>query len=74
MTRSPRRPTTRPRPDPSAASSSARKPIPARTGCDLTLHVQDNEIAKATSPHDNPVTHGSLCIKGRSGHPHVRQH
>lgn len=41
-------------------------------GCSLTLHVQDNEIVKVTSPHDNPVTHGNLCIKGRFGHQHVQ--
>lgn len=40
-------------------------------GCNLTLHVQDNEIVKVTSPHDNPVTHGNLCIKGRFGYQHV---
>jgi predicted molibdopterin-dependent oxidoreductase YjgC len=36
-------------------------------GCTLTLHVQDNAIVKVTSPHDQPVTHGNLCIKGRFG-------
>jgi predicted molibdopterin-dependent oxidoreductase YjgC len=36
-------------------------------GCQLTLHVQDNEIMKATSPFDHSVTHGNLCIKGRFG-------
>ena len=36
-------------------------------GCTLTLHVQDNEIVKATSPLDNGVTMGNLCIKGRFG-------
>jgi predicted molibdopterin-dependent oxidoreductase YjgC len=36
-------------------------------GCTLTLHVQDNEIVKATSPLDNPITEGNLCIKGRFG-------
>jgi len=41
-------------------------------GCNLTLHVQDNEIVKVTSPHDNPVTHGNLCIKGRFGFQHVQ--
>lgn len=40
-------------------------------GCNVTLHVQDNEIVKVTSPHDNPVTHGNLCIKGRFGFSHV---
>lgn len=36
-------------------------------GCTLTLHVQDNEIVKATSPFDNAITVGNLCIKGRFG-------
>lgn len=40
-------------------------------GCNLTLHVQDNEIVKVSSPLDNPVTHGNLCIKGRFGYQHV---
>ncbi|WP_106250412.1 2Fe-2S iron-sulfur cluster-binding protein [Allonocardiopsis opalescens] len=41
-------------------------------GCNVTLHVQDNEIVKVTSPHENPVTHGNLCIKGRFGFQHVQ--
>ncbi|MFD9698800.1 2Fe-2S iron-sulfur cluster-binding protein [Lentzea sp. NPDC059081] len=41
-------------------------------GCNLTLHVQDNEIVKVTSPHDSTVTHGNLCIKGRFGWQHVQ--
>ena len=36
-------------------------------GCTLRLHVQDGEIVKATSPLDNAVTLGNLCIKGRFG-------
>ncbi len=36
-------------------------------GCTLTLHVQGNEIVKATSPLNNEVTLGNLCIKGRFG-------
>ena len=36
-------------------------------GCTLTLHVQDGEIVKATSPFDNAITAGNLCIKGRFG-------
>jgi len=36
-------------------------------GCTLTLHVQDDEIVKATSPLDNTITAGNLCIKGRFG-------
>jgi predicted molibdopterin-dependent oxidoreductase YjgC len=36
-------------------------------GCTLTLHVQDGEIVKASSPLDNTITQGNLCIKGRFG-------
>jgi predicted molibdopterin-dependent oxidoreductase YjgC len=40
-------------------------------GCTLTLHVQDQEIMKATSPLENPITLGNLCIKGRFGWRYV---
>lgn len=43
-----------------------------RMGCNVKLHVQDNELVEVTSPHDNPVTHGNLCIKGRFGFQHVQ--
>jgi predicted molibdopterin-dependent oxidoreductase YjgC len=36
-------------------------------GCTLTLHEQAGEIVKATSPLDNSITLGNLCIKGRFG-------
>jgi len=36
-------------------------------GCTLTVHVQDEKIVKVTSPIENEVTHGHLCIKGRFG-------
>ena len=36
-------------------------------GCTLRLHVQDNSIVRVTSPLDNEVTGGHLCIKGRFG-------
>ena len=36
-------------------------------GCTLTLHTQDNRIVKATSPLEQEVTSGNLCIKGRFG-------
>ena len=42
-------------------------------GCNLTLHVQDNQIVKVTSPSDHSVTHGNLCIKGRFGFDHVQK-
>ena len=38
-------------------------------GCTLRLHVdsESGEIVKATSPFENSVTRGNLCIKGRFG-------
>jgi predicted molibdopterin-dependent oxidoreductase YjgC len=36
-------------------------------GCTLTLHVDGGEIVKATSPLENAITQGNLCIKGRFG-------
>ncbi len=41
-------------------------------GCNLELHVQDNEIVKVTSPLDHPITHGNLCVKGRFGFQYVQ--
>ena len=40
-------------------------------GCSLELHTQDNQIVKVTSPSDNSVTSGHLCIKGRFGWQYV---
>jgi predicted molibdopterin-dependent oxidoreductase YjgC len=36
-------------------------------GCTLRLHVDDGVIVKATSPLENSITQGNLCIKGRFG-------
>ncbi len=36
-------------------------------GCTLTVHVQDEKIVKVTSPQDQAITSGHLCIKGRFG-------
>jgi predicted molibdopterin-dependent oxidoreductase YjgC len=41
-------------------------------GCTLTLHVQDNRIVKVTSPIENGVTSGHLCVKGRFGAAYVQ--
>jgi predicted molibdopterin-dependent oxidoreductase YjgC len=41
-------------------------------GCTLSLHVQDNDIVKVTSPMDSSVTEGHLCIKGRFGFEFVQ--
>jgi len=42
-------------------------------GCTLTLHVQDNDIVKVTSPLDQAVTDGHLCVKGRFGWQFVQE-
>ena len=41
-------------------------------GCNLDLHVQEQEIVKVTSPEDHSVTSGHLCIKGRFGFQFVQ--
>jgi predicted molibdopterin-dependent oxidoreductase YjgC len=41
-------------------------------GCNLTLHVQDDQIVNVTSPDDHDVTRGNLCIKGRFGYRYVQ--
>ncbi len=41
-------------------------------GCTLTLHVQDNTIVKVTSPIENSVASGHLCVKGRFGYQYVQ--
>ena len=41
-------------------------------GCTLTLHVQDDEIVKVTSPYEHDITRGNLCIKGRFGWRYVQ--
>jgi len=41
-------------------------------GCNLALHLQDNEIVEVTSPHDDPVAHDNLRSKGRFGCHHVQ--
>jgi predicted molibdopterin-dependent oxidoreductase YjgC len=41
-------------------------------GCNLTLHVQDGDIVKVSSPDDHDVTRGNLCIKGRFGYEFVQ--
>jgi predicted molibdopterin-dependent oxidoreductase YjgC len=41
-------------------------------GCTLTVHAQDDRIVKVTSPLDNEVTRGNLCVKGRFGFEFVQ--
>src|SRR5262249_35738824 len=40
-------------------------------GCTVTLHVQDNRVFRVTSPLDNSITGGNLCIKGRFGYQYT---
>lgn len=42
-------------------------------GCTLTVQVQDEKIVKVTSPLDQEITQGHLCIKGRFGWEWVNQ-
>jgi predicted molibdopterin-dependent oxidoreductase YjgC len=42
-------------------------------GCTLSVHVQDQHIIKVTSPFDNEVTRGNLCVKGRFGFEYVNK-
>jgi len=36
-------------------------------GCELTVHAQNGQIVKVSSPLGHTVTQGNLCIKGRFG-------
>jgi formate dehydrogenase major subunit len=40
-------------------------------GCQIFLHVKDNEIIKITGVEDIEPNYGSLCIKGRFGYDFV---
>lgn len=40
-------------------------------GCVLTVHAQDGRIVKVSSPSDNDITNGHLCVKGRFGWRYV---
>jgi predicted molibdopterin-dependent oxidoreductase YjgC len=35
------------------------------------VHVQDERIVKVSSPFENAVTKGNLCVKGRFGFEYV---
>jgi predicted molibdopterin-dependent oxidoreductase YjgC len=45
---------------------------PVKIECDLTVHQQDDQIVRMTSPLDPSVTHGNLCIKGSFGWQYVQ--
>ena len=40
-------------------------------GCNLQLHIKGNFIYRVTSPFDNIVNHGNLCVKGRFGYDFI---
>src|SRR5574337_420381 len=40
-------------------------------GCNLELHLKDDFVFKVTSPFDNVVNHGNLCVKGRFGYDFI---
>ncbi|MBI9046252.1 MAG: formate dehydrogenase subunit alpha [Anaerolineaceae bacterium] len=40
-------------------------------GCNLELHIEENFIKRVTSPFDNVVNQGNLCVKGRFGYDFV---
>ena len=42
-------------------------------GCELTVHAQEGQIVKVSSPVDHSVTLGNLCIKGRFGWQFTQQ-
>lgn len=40
-------------------------------GCQLYLHVKDNQVAKVTGVEDIGPNYGSLCVKGRFGYDFI---
>jgi len=40
-------------------------------GCQLYLHVKDNEVVKVTGVEDVAPNYGSLCVKGRFGYDFI---
>src|SRR5512139_653009 len=40
-------------------------------GCNLELHIKDDYIYNVTSPFDNVVNQGNLCVKGRFGYDFI---
>jgi predicted molibdopterin-dependent oxidoreductase YjgC len=43
-------------------------------GCELSVHSQNGQIVKVSSPLDHFVTRGNLCIKGRFGWQFTQDH
>jgi formate dehydrogenase alpha subunit len=40
-------------------------------GCQIELHVKDNQIVQTTSSWEGPANHGWTCVKGRFGNDFV---
>jgi predicted molibdopterin-dependent oxidoreductase YjgC len=40
-------------------------------GCQLYLHVKDNQVVKVTGVEDVAPNYGSLCVKGRFGYDFI---
>jgi predicted molibdopterin-dependent oxidoreductase YjgC len=40
-------------------------------GCQIDLHIRNENIFRVTGRVDNQVNHGNLCVKGRFGYDYV---
>jgi predicted molibdopterin-dependent oxidoreductase YjgC len=40
-------------------------------GCQMDLHLQDDQIFRVSGRYDNQVNFGNLCVKGRFGYDFV---
>lgn len=43
-------------------------------GCRLDLHLTGNQISHVTTPYDDIVSRGNLCVKGRYGWDYIYHH
>ncbi len=41
-------------------------------GCNINLHVKDNEVIEVTPVDNNPVNRGHLCVKGKFGWDYLK--
>ncbi len=41
-------------------------------GCNVTLHVKDNEVIGISPAEENPVNRGHLCVKGKFGWDYLK--
>ena len=40
-------------------------------GCQMDLHIKDEQIFRVSGRFDNQVNYGNLCVKGRFGYDYV---